>query len=124
MENLIKAVLDKYNTRRKKLPNDDLARLILWVMYSYDERDSIILSVGEKDEVSIETVAREFARAYDYEDMLEFDTSFSDGQFKKTADNSKLMKLHGEYNFMTIREGIKNSINWFVSNYHNHNCRK
>ena len=29
MENLIKAVLDKYNTRRKKLPNDDLARLIV-----------------------------------------------------------------------------------------------
>ena len=29
MENLIKAVLDKYNTKRKKLPNDDLARLIV-----------------------------------------------------------------------------------------------
>ena len=29
MENLIKAVLDKYNTRRKKLPNEDLARLIV-----------------------------------------------------------------------------------------------
>tara|TARA_B100000902_G_scaffold312657_1_gene302887 strand:- start:2269 stop:2469 length:201 start_codon:yes stop_codon:yes gene_type:complete len=29
METLIKSVLDKYNTGRKKLPNDDLARLIV-----------------------------------------------------------------------------------------------
>ena len=29
MEKLIKNVLDKYNTSRKKLPNEDLARLIV-----------------------------------------------------------------------------------------------
>ena len=26
--------------------------------------------------------------------MMEFDSSYSDGQFKKTADNAKLMKLN------------------------------
>tara|TARA_B100000902_G_C26574540_1_gene558168 strand:- start:65 stop:262 length:198 start_codon:yes stop_codon:yes gene_type:complete len=29
MEKLIKKVLDKYNSGRKKLPNDDLAKLII-----------------------------------------------------------------------------------------------
>ncbi|KAH8047258.1 GDP-L-fucose synthase [Aureococcus anophagefferens] len=33
----------------------DLAALTVWVMRSYDSADSIILSVGEEDEVSIKT---------------------------------------------------------------------
>ena len=109
---------------RQFIYSDDLARLMLWVLYSYNELDSIILSVSEKDEVSIKTIAREIAKAYDYEDMLEFDTSFSDGQFKKTADNSKLMRLYGDYDFMSINDGIKNSVKWFIDNYDNNFCRK
>ena len=34
--------------------------------------------------------------------MIEFDSSFSDGQFKKTADNGKLIKLYGKYKFIGI----------------------
>ena len=69
-----------------------------------------------------EYVARQIAKAYDYEHMIDFDITKSDGQFKKTADNSKLMNLYGEYKFMNIEEGIKRSVNWFVENYDK--CRK
>ena len=54
--------------------------------------------------------------------MIEFDSSFSDGQFKKTADNSKLMELYGEYKFIGIEEGIKKSVDWFIDNFDK--CRK
>ena len=83
---------------RQFIYSDDLARLIMKVLEEYDDNESIILSVGEKDEVSIGDVARAIARAYDYEHMMEFDPSYSDGQYKKTADNSKLMNFIKEYN--------------------------
>ena len=104
---------------------EDLASLILWVLKNYNEKTPIILSVGEQDKVSIETVAREIARAYDYEDRIRFDDSFSDGQFKKTADNGKLMKYMNEdletgvgaelmnFQFTEISEGIQRSVQWF-----------
>ncbi len=107
---------------RQFIYSEDLAKLILWVLESYEDRDSIILSVGEKDEVSIENVARSIAKAYDYEHMIEFDSSYADGQFKKTADNSKLIRLIGDYKFTGINEGIKRSVEWFKNNYAT--CRK
>ena len=83
---------------------------------------NIVYAVGEKEEVSIEYIARQIAKAYDYEHMVEFDTSYSDGQFKKTADNSKLIRLHGDYKFIEVEEGIKKSVDWFVENFND--CRK
>lgn len=107
---------------RQFIYSQDLAQLIVWVTENYDDKESLILSVGENDEVSIEHVAREIAKAFDYEHKMDFDSSFSDGQFKKTADNNKLVNLYGEYEFISIQEGIHKSVNWFIENYTN--CRK
>ena len=104
---------------RQFIYSEDLAKLTMWVLEKYEEKDSIILSVSEKDEVSIEDVARQIAKCYDYEDRIVFDDSFSDGQYKKTADNTKLISLIGEYQFTGIEEGIKKSVEWFVENFEN-----
>ena len=53
---------------------------------------------------------------------MEFDTDKPDGQYKKTADNSKLMNLIKSFNFTPIEEGITKTVNWFVNNYNV--CRK
>jgi GDP-L-fucose synthase len=102
---------------RQFIYSEDLAELIMWTLDNYDQKDSLILSVGEKDEVSIETVAREIARNFDYEDKLIFDPNFADGQFKKTADNTKLINLMCDFEFTSIKEGIQKSVEWFVENY-------
>lgn len=95
----------------------DLGKLLLWVLQNKTE-PSIILSVSEKEEVTIEYVARLIASNFDYEDRIVFDSSFADGQYKKTADNSKLMeKLDNSFTFTTIEHGIKNSVAWFIDNY-------
>lgn len=99
----------------------DLARLIMWSLLDYNEKDSIILSVGEKDEVSIKQIAMEIAKQLNYEYMVEFDESYSDGQYKKTADNSKLIRLNN-FSFTKIEDGIKRTIEWFIKNYNE--CRK
>jgi GDP-L-fucose synthase len=100
----------------------DLAKLIMWTLEEYNEKESIILSVKESDEVTIEYVAREIAKCYEYENELIFDTSFSDGQYKKTADNKKLMSRINNFNFTNIEKGIQESVSWFQKNYNN--CRK
>jgi GDP-L-fucose synthase len=102
---------------RQFIYSEDLGELIVWTLFNYEGKDSLILSVEEKEEVTIDHVALAIARCYNYEHKLVYDTNFSDGQYKKTADNSKLMSLHGEFNFTSIDEGIEKSVNWFINNF-------
>tara|TARA_Y100000389_G_scaffold77356_2_gene74098 strand:- start:8322 stop:9266 length:945 start_codon:yes stop_codon:yes gene_type:complete len=104
---------------RQFIYSRDLAKLILWTLFEYDKLDTIILSVSETDEVSIKDVAYEIAKNYDYSHKIVFDDTYSDGQYKKTADNNKLIGLNKNIKFTPIKEGIKNSIKWFNDNYPN-----
>lgn len=106
---------------RQFIHSYDLAKLIMIVIEKYNERDSIILSVDEKQEVSIKDVATYIAKAFDYENKIIFDTKFSDGQYKKTADNSKIMKLT-KFEFIPIEKGIYETVKWFQNNFNI--CRK
>ncbi len=90
------------------------------------KKKNLILSVGEEHEVSIGKIAKHIADAMGYEGKIVFDTSFANGQYKKTADNSKLLKELEEtgltFNFTDIEFGIQQSVDWFVNNYET--CRK
>ncbi len=110
---------------RQFIFSEDLADLILWYLFEINEKETIILSVDEKDEISIQDVAKLISDKFKCQ--IEFDTSKSDGQYKKTADNSKFKKLYNqstdsEYNFTSIEDGIEKSIEWFINNYNI--CRK
>lgn len=107
---------------RQFIYSQDLAKLIMWVLESYNDKDSIILSVGESEEVSIKTIGELIAKKFDYQSNIEFDESKPDGQYKKTADNSKLIGLVGNYEFTDIELGIAKTIDWFCKNYND--CRK
>jgi GDP-L-fucose synthase len=96
----------------------DLARLIMWMAEEYPEREPIILSVDEKDEISIGEVGRLIAKYMDY-DKIEMDESYADGQYKKTADNSKLRKYLPHFQFTSIENGLEKTIEWFLSHYPN-----
>lgn len=102
---------------RQFIYSEDLAKLFVWVLDHYDDPDPIILSVGEEAEVSIKRVVEEIAKAIDFKGQITYDTEKSDGQFKKTASNVKLMKLNPDFEFTSIEEGIKKSVEWFVANY-------
>ena len=54
----------------------------------------------------------------------QFDTSKSDGQFRKPASNEKLIRLmretskdNEEFKFTPFEQGLKESVDWFVENY-------
>jgi GDP-L-fucose synthase len=105
---------------RQFIYSEDLAKLILVSLEHFNE-ESLILSVGEKQEVTIGHVAKLIAQQFDYEDRIVFDYNYSDGQYKKTADNSKLLNLLEENNisfeFTSIENGISESVGWFKQNY-------
>ena len=79
--------------------------------------ESLILSPDPEDETSIGMIAELIAQEFDYLDKLRYDTSKSDGQYRKTADNDRIKKLYGELNLMEISDGIKRTVRWFRENY-------
>lgn len=96
----------------------DLAELIILVLENYDEEEPIILSTDEQDEISIMDVAKSVADNFGImEDQIINDTSKADGQYKKTASNKKLRKYFTDFKFTPFKEGIKESVDWFIANY-------
>lgn len=102
---------------RQFIYSKDLAFLTLWTLRNYDAIDPIILSVDEEAEVSIKEVAEMIAEAMEFKGNLICDTTKADGQHKKTASNKKLRSFLPDYKFTSIRDGIKESVDWFVANY-------
>ncbi|KAI9484475.1 hypothetical protein BDB00DRAFT_855587 [Zychaea mexicana] len=107
---------------RQFIYSRDLAKLFIWTLREYQEIDPIILSVGEKDEVSIKDVADAIVKAMDFQGDYSFDTARADGQYKKTASNDKLMKYLPDFEFTPFDQAVKESVEWFVANYET--CRK
>jgi len=100
----------------------DLAELTVWVMRDYHSPEPITLSVDESAEVPIKELALTVAKAMKFEGEVIFDSSKADGQFKKTADNTKLRSFRPDYKFVTIDEGVQKAVDWFIENYEV--CRK
>jgi GDP-L-fucose synthase len=55
-------------------------------------------------------------------ERLVFDTTKSDGQFKKTVSNKRLRSLRPDFKFTPMEEAMKISVKWFEDNYAT--CRK
>ena len=53
----------------------------------------------------------------DFKGNIMFDTTKSDGQYKKTASNLKLKALYPEFQFTSIQDGLKEACKWFEDNY-------
>lgn len=102
---------------RQFIFSEDLARLFVWVLRNYESPEPIILSVDEEDEITIREVVEAIRDAIGFQGEIVWDTSKSDGQFKKTACNKKLRGLYPGFKFTPFRQGIQESVDWFVKNY-------
>jgi GDP-L-fucose synthase len=103
---------------RQFIYSEDLAILIMLVLEKYNDSESIILSTS--DEISIGDISKIIAKKFNYTNKLVFNTLKSDGQFKKTASNAKLINLiDNNFKFTEINNGLEITIDWFYKNY---NC--
>ena len=49
--------------------------------------------------------------------ILQFDTSKADGQFRKPASNKKLLNLIGGFEFTPFNAALDETVAWFLQNY-------
>lgn len=75
---------------------------------------------SKDSEVSIETLARLIAKEMEYEHALTFDTSYADGQFKKTVEPHPLIE---DLPFTPLERGLKVTVQWFLENIEKGNVR-
>lgn len=67
--------------------------------------------------MSIKELAEMVVEEMDFKGEVTYDTSKADGQFKKTASNTKLRSYLPDFKFTPIRQGIKETVEWFTTNY-------
>ena len=97
----------------------DLAKIIM-IIVEKNISENIIISVPEEKEISIGEVGKLIADSFDYKEKVTFDTSYSDGQYKKTVGIKQLKQILDEdFHFTDINDGIKITVDWFISNYTN-----
>ena len=100
---------------RQFIFSEDLAKLIMIIMENHNDYN-LILSPPESDELSIKDLATFIAKEFNYEKRVRFDSSYSDGQYKKTVSVNKLLSVIGDFQYTKIEDGIKKSVNWFIQN--------
>ena len=103
---------------RQFIYSEDLARLILKCVFSYEKKNNIILSVAEEDEVSIKHIAELICKNMNYYN-IKFNSKYSDGQYKKTVSNKRLTDNIKDIIFTPIDKGIEIVCEWFIKNYRN-----
>ena len=98
---------------REFLHTDDLARAVLHLLNHYD--DGAPINVGCGKDISIKDLANLVAEVVGYEGSIEWDTSKPDGTPRKLLDISKIQSL-GWQPKIELREGIKSTHEWYLSN--------
>lgn len=101
--------------RRQFIYSTDLGKLLIWAIFNYEEREPIILSVDEHDEISINDVAQIILESMNIKktQITSSTNKEEDGQIKKTVSNAKMQKYLPDFKFTPIEIGIKNTIEWF-----------
>ena len=100
---------------REFIYSEDVAELTKWVLDNYDETEPIIFTTG--DEISIKDLVDIIVQCVGFKGKVVFDTNKPEGQFRKPADNTKLLTLFPEFKFTSVEDGLKETVNWFVENY-------
>ena len=104
---------------RQFIYSEDLANLILESI-GVLKRENVI--IASEDEYSIKDVATLIAQEYNYLDNMVFNSTYSDGQYKKTASCAKMRSLFPDFKFTPIHIGIQRAVEFFI--FENAHCRK
>jgi len=107
--------------KRQFLYVDDLSRVILnFITLKLDNNQvSCIVSPPASYEIEIKNLIKEICKVFKYNGEILYDTSYSDGQYQKTSNNDELKKYLKDFEFTSLEDGLKNTINYFIENYDN-----
>ena len=104
---------------RQFLYVDDLSRVIVkFIDLELNEMEvSCIVSPPETSEISIRNVIEKITEQLDFTGTIDYDSSYSDGQYKKTATHTELLKYIPDFTFTDLDTGLSETITYFTNNY-------
>lgn len=107
------------NAIRQFLYVDDLSKVIFhFIQTEYEQSEiSCIVSPPEDHEVSIKQVVQYITKSFGFKNDIIYDTSYSDGQIKKTTNNDELKKYIDNFQFTKLEKGIDEVVLFFKHNY-------
>ena len=94
---------------------EDVVKISKLLVKNYSS--DLPINLGTPVETSIQDMAKEIARAFKFEGYITNDTEKPDGQFRKPVNYNRLTKFLGkEYQFISVEEGIKKTVAWYLEN--------
>lgn len=108
------------SARRQFIYSIDMAKLINLCIEKYDSDIPLILSTAE--EYSIQNVVDAIVNIMGFTGNVVYDTSYPNGQFKKTVSNERLCSYFKDFQFTPFYSALEMTIEWFIKNYET--CRK
>jgi GDP-L-fucose synthase len=101
------------NASREFLYVGDAAEAIVKATASYDEGDPI--NVGSGSEISMRALVELIAKISDFRGRISWDCTMPDGQPRRCLDTSKAEQLFGFKAGTRLEEGLRSTIDWYVS---------
>ena len=97
---------------------EDVAEIVKWVLYNYN--DSLPFIISPDEEINMSILAQTIAFKMNFKGNIVYNNDYPDGQLRKPSDNSLLKKCLPEFQFTPVKEGLSKAIEWFLSEYEVH----
>ena len=82
-------------------------------MEKHNSSDPIIVAPGEN--LTILEMVKTLVEQSNKDIKISFNGTDS-GQFRKDGHNKKLLEIIGEYDFITFKEGVMRTYEWYLNN--------
>ena len=106
------------NALRQFTHASDLAKYLVWMLNNYEDKEPLIVS--SEEEYSIFDLVQILKEEFNYNGEISWDNTRSDGQIKKTISCEKLKSVHPDLHFRDLRDGLKETIKWFLNSDNNY----
>jgi GDP-L-fucose synthase len=100
---------------REFIYSRDIAKICMILLEKYNDTEPIILSTSQ--EITIREVVEMIVEIMGFTGNIIYDETKPDGQYRKPSDNTKLLSIIGDFEFTPLREGLEETIEFFVKNY-------
>jgi len=93
----------------------DAAQRIVDVLENYNDSNEPI-NITNNEETSIKDLVDTVNSIVDYKGQIIWDTSQPDGQMRKSLYNEKEQKILGKFQYTSLKNGLKDTIQWYIAN--------
>lgn len=96
----------------------DIAKILFFLLNNYDAAEPI--NIGHTKEHSIKEIAELLCEILEYNGKIFWNIEKPSGQHRKPSSNQRLLDLGWKEEYYTsLKEGLKKTCDWFITNYPN-----